>query len=262
MYGYKFDGLDLNSKAFMVNTISGHFQLPARRHTPRSLSFQHGILPDPGFHDAAFETVAVTVFPNDEHGVVSHPAGAWGDLNENREKLNRILGKRGLIDVRKTVPAVGGGSGSDDEPEVVELQGYAMVVRQVPYTGEKLLWIAGVELCYPHPYWHELPEVVRDASSSHTFWLAGSAPVTDMRFTFAADGMVSYGGVSVGVEGLTSGTAIVDIGRREVTVGGVVRNDLFRFTGPDYWMEWPAQTMIELTATSPVGVSYFQARHH
>lgn len=256
-YYITLDGLNLNTAAHNIEVVTGLKVVPDRRSTDRTIASRHGAEVSDEYFQSRRMRLRVTMFPNDDDGTPGED-GPVADLHAGWDDLVTVIAKRGLIDVRHFVPD----EDSESDDSVIELQGDARVRRTVMVDGDAAVWTADVELEFPWPFWHELPKVTLAADTSHSFNSGGTAPVADMVFTFAADGEVSdsLSGHKLGVSGMTGSEVVVDVGRRKVFEDGELAMGLLTVDAPDYWMEWPAQTDITLTASSAVGVEFYRSR--
>lgn len=255
------DGLSFGTFAHSIEVVRGIESVPARRGRSQEAYARHGdIAAFDSYYAAKTVTLLVKIGPWDDDGVSNqHAAGNFGQLRENWEQMAVVLGKRhDFIDLQRIVPADSGDSG-----ETVTLQADAVVHRSVEVTGSPVLWQALVEFILPYPMWHENPQVQRSAATSHQIMVGGTAPVADMVFVFSGDGTVTWTetGYAIGVSGST-GAVTVDVGKRKATQGGNVDMSVLRLAdAPDNWMEWPAQTEVNLSSTVNVAVNYYNARH-
>jgi hypothetical protein len=257
-YYYQIEDLELADGRFLVEELPGD-GIAQRRVSPVYIGYRHGTWDgsDPFFAEKTLG-LNITVFGTDADGEVTHPAGAIGHLEQNWSALKAALGKRGRIDVRKFIP----GGDESGESGVIELQNYARVRRQVVAVGNSSVWRVFVELVFPWPFWRELPAITLTAAASHEIE-TGEAPIADMVFTFAGDGVLtSDTGHVIEIDG-SGGAVVVDVGKREVSEGGNLAMGLIRLGGtkPHEWMEWPANSSVSLSSTVNVGVSYYLARH-
>lgn len=255
-YRLTIDGVSLGTYAHMIEVVRGIDVLTGRVRQPATVAFRHGTVPTADwYYDEKILPLVITVAPWDEDGGATHSVGDQGHLRDNLDVLLHLFGKRSLLDVRRLVP-------TEESDEVMELQAYATVGRNVVVDGGPAHRQFAVDLILPYPLWHELPEVELSADTSHTITTGGTAPIADMVFTLSGDGTVSDDlGHSFTISG-SAGPVTVDVGAREVYEGGNLAMSLFSLDGGrDNWMEWPAQTEIEVTSTVAVAVSYFNARH-
>lgn len=255
-YRLTIDGVSLGTYAHMIEIVRGLDVLPGRVRTPATVAFRHGTVPTADwYYDEKILPLVITVAPWDADGDATHSVGDQGHLRDNLDALLHLFGKRSLLDVRRLIP-------TEESDEVMELQAYATVGRNVIVDGGPVHRQFAVDLILPYPMWHELPEVELSADTSHTITTGGTAPIADMVFVLSGDGTVSDNlGHEFSISGST-GPVTVDVGAREVYEGGELAMSLFSLDGGrDNWMEWPAQTEIEVTSTVAVAVSYFNARH-
>lgn len=249
------DGVSLGTYAHMIQVVRGIDVLADRVRTPASVAYRHGtpMTADWYFAEKTMP-LTITVAPWDDDGDATHTVGDEGHFRDNLDVLMRLFGKRSLLDVRRLVP-------TEESDEQMELQAYATVGRQVIVDGGPAHRVFQLDLILPYPFWHELPQITRGASTSHSFTTGGTAPISDMVLTLSGDGTVTDNqGASFTIDG-SAGAAVVDVGAREVTEGGPLAMALFDNTGRDNWMEWPAETAITISSTVAVAVAYHNARH-
>jgi len=254
---FALDSLDLDGTRYLVEKVRGTAAVAARRHSGQRIAFRHGTWDeDDPYTDEKILNLRISIHAVDEYG--EQPYSPYHHLRENFEDLAAVLGKRGRIDVRQYLPEDPDESGSDP----IELQNYARVRRQLEIGGDALVWYMDIELVFAYPYWHELPQISLASDTSHVIETGGSAPIADMVLTFAGDGTLSDDqGHEISISG-SSGAATVDVGAREVTEGGSLAMSLLDLGSgtPEYWMEWPTRTTVNLTSDVGVAVDYFRAR--
>lgn len=249
-YSISVDGKVLGDYACMIERLRGTRQVASRRSRSNGAAYRHGRRPTNAYFDEKILSLEITVFPTDESHEVNHPAGPIGHLQHNTDELFAIFGKRGLIDFRQLIP-------TEDGP--VECQGWAEVRRAIDVDGDEGAWSMIVELVFPYPFLHELPQIHRPSATSHSFTTGGTAPIADMVFTFDGAGTLTWGDVEIGVKE----AAVVDVGKREVYVGGELKMSALSVTAatPENWMEWPPRTEINLSSDVGVAIDYYNARH-
>jgi len=255
-YYLSVDGVVLGTYAHMIEVYRGLDTLAPVRRSPLLAADRHGSVPsfDPEYDEATLPIV-ITIAPWDADGAVTHAEGMQGHVQDNTDTLKRVFGKRSALDVRRFMPAIGGGT--------VELQAYAARGRQVIVDGENFKRMFGVDLILPYPFWHELPLISRASNTAHVINVGGTAPVADMVLTFAGDGTLTDDlGHEITITG-SAGAVTVDVGAREAYEGGsLAMNRLSLGAGSDgHWMEWPAQTTVTVSSTVGVAVDYYNARH-
>lgn len=277
-YYFALDDLNLGTVAHNLEVLAGLKQVPDKRTATRHIASRHGAEDPDEYYSERVLNLLVTMFPNGPDG--SATAGDIAELHANWDRLVSVISKRGPIDVRHKVPAVAlppvdddssgssssseGSSSSSSSGGLLELQGDGRVVRAVVVDGDAKVWRVGVELAFRWPFWHELPKVELEASTSHEFFTGGTAPVANMVFKFTEDAVVTdqATGHAIGISGMQGSEVVVDVRRRKVFEDGVLAMGLLRLgsSTPDYWMEWPARTNVSLTATAPVAVEFHRSR--
>lgn len=246
-YHLTVDGLSLGTYAHMIEQVRGIDVLADRRRSPAQVAYRHGTTPTADWYfDEKVLPLLITVSPWDEDGVSA--LEMQGHLRDNLDELLTIFGKRSLLDVRRFVP-IDEGSGGDD---LLELQAWATVGRGSVIDGGVNQRQFRIDLILPYPFWHELPQIT---GATGTFTTGGTAPIADMILTVAG-GAVSDG---LGHSFTTVGAGIVDVGKREFYQSGILSMANFSLDGgEDNWMEWPAQTEVDLSGAT---AAYFNARH-
>lgn len=249
------DGHVIGTYADTIQRVRGLKVMPGKRHRPIYAANRHGSLPVSHlYRDENRLPLLITVKPWNADGIVDHPAGAIGHLQENSEALVAIFDKSTPIDLRQIVPTRTGN---------LELQAFGLLDKAVTIEGDPGEWQMLVELILQWPWWHELPLLTRASATSHSFTPGGTAPIADMVATFAGNGTLTYaaGGSSLQIVG-ASGAVVVDVGGRLVTQGGVPARGLLRLGAgtPAHWLEWPARTAVSMTSTVGVALSYYNNR--
>jgi hypothetical protein len=161
--------------------------------------------------------------------------------------MKRILGKNGLVDLRRIAPDYG------QTRMLVELtQGPS----EASFPAHRI-WV----LKAPKPFWMGLTPVEITGSGAHT--PAGDAPVDDMIVEFSGDGRVDIDGEWVEMSG-AGGAAVVDCGARTITDDGSGENYLDRFFSPysDRWLRLQGGYASTVTFTGSVSsLTYFPKWH-
>lgn len=262
------DGHVIGTYADTIQVIRGLRVMPGKRRRPLHAASRHGTIPVTHlYRDENRLSIQITIKPWNADGEVDHPDGAIGHLQENLDSLFAIFDKSTPIDLHQWIPFRGDeGSGGPD----LELQAWAIVDKVVTVEGDSGEWRMLVELILQWPWWHELP-VITETSVGGLLDLetGGTAPVADMIFTFSGDGVLTWDDGSATEQGPSileiagsTGPVVVDVGRRLVTQAGAPARGLLRLGEgtPAHWMEWPAQSSINMTTTVGVSVSFYNAR--
>lgn len=250
-YPLSLDGLVIGDGRYLAQRTRGINSVAPRRGNPVEVGWRHGSWngDEPYFAEKVL-SLEITIFDTDTDLATNHSHGAFGHLEANKQDLFAVLGKRGLIDVRRPLPVDGGGT--------VELQSFARARNQIDIDeGEAFTWTTIVDLVMAWPFWHELPQISRAAHG--LFPIGGTAPVADMVFTFPGAGSVTDN--TTGEVLAVSEAAIVDVGAREVTVGGNLKMSALSQPPSDRWMEWPAGSIVDLTGVGTPTVDFYTSHH-
>lgn len=257
---WSLDGLVVATYAHLLRVVNGPAGgVPGRRHKPTDVADRDGALAQPivPFAERVLR-LPITIAPFDETGAVPHPDGWFGQLVSNRNDLFAVIGKDGDIDVRWYMPHDHGTDASADGP--IELQGHGRMYSEATVSGDSQLWDILIELTFAFPFWRELPAVSLGAATGHVIDTGdGTAPITDVVLTFAGDGTWTDGAVTVEIAG-SFGTVTVDTAKREVRQGSQLAMHLL---GPATtgWPRWPARSTVNVSSTTPVGVTFHRAWH-
>lgn len=176
----------------MANREDSNFKVPG---LDGELSFPNKLW------DAGNVIMETFIRYTDEDGLITHADGAPGHVYENLSVLKRVLGKNGLVDLRRTAPDYG------ETSMMVELV-------QGPNEGSfpaHRIWV----LKAPKPFWSGLTNVTI-AATAGAHIPAGDAPVGDMVVTFSGNGKVAIGDEFVEIVGHSGGAVVVDCGARTV----------------------------------------------
>lgn len=254
---FRVDGTVLATHATALEIVRGTDVLADRRPAMREVAYQHGVVPAwDDYFAAKTLPLLLWVAPNDVDGNVTHPNGQPGHMRENLDALLGIFGKKGSpIVLERDVPD------PVTPSAVVTRQANVKVVRSVVVDGTRLRRML-VELLFPYPFWHELPQVSEPAwSGTKIITPGGNAPVADPVFTFTAAGRVTHSQSGDYLEA-TAGTfpLVVDVGLRRVTQGGSpALNRLL--VGSGRWMEWQPAVAANLVASvaNCASFTYFDA---
>lgn len=261
-HSFKFDSLVMDGVRYLVTRPRGTAVAAGFRDTSHVVGWRHGLYDetDP-YLDAKYMGLRIEVHAVGADG--GRTANPYAHLRKNWADLIAVLKKRGKIDVRQFIDADPDESESSDEP--VELQGYARSMQVIELTDDSnpLVWALEVELRFAYPWWHELPKVELTAGTSHQV-VTDDAPIADPVFVFSGDGTLTDNltlGHSIGIVG-SSGAVTVDVGKKEVYEGGELAMGLLRLgdDAPEHWLEWPANTTVDVSSTVNVAVEYFVAR--
>lgn len=181
-----------------------------------------------------------------EYGQVTHPDGAAGHAYQNFSALKRLLGKNGLVDLRRDTPDYG------DTSMMVEL---ISGPSESSFPAHQV-WV----LKAPKPFWKGLtPVVVTSTQAAHI--PAGDAVVDDMVVVFAGDGKVDVGGEWIEIVGHSGGSLTVDCGARTITQSTSSRDRWFHCWS-DRWLKLYGGRSNAITFTGSVtSLTYYPSWH-
>lgn len=182
----------------------------------------------------------------DVDDLVTHTDGTAGHVYENISALKRILGKNGLVDLRRNAPDYG------QTQMLVELiQG----PQELSYPAHRL-WV----LKAPKPFWAGLTPVEINSSESHT--PEGDAPVDDMIVEFAGDGQVTIDDEFILMSG-AGGASVVDCGARTIVSDDSAETPLDRYFNcySDRWLRLEGGRANGVTVSGSVTLTYYPKWH-
>lgn len=182
----------------------------------------------------------------DSDDLVTHADGAAGHVYENFSALKRILGKNGLVDLRRDAPDYG------ETKMLVELiQG----PQEVSYPAHRL-WV----LKAPKPFWSGLTPVTVNSNGNIT--PDGDAPIDDMVASFPGNGRITIDDEWIEMSGAGE-AAVVDCGERTVVSDDSAEDPLDRHFQPysDRWLRLEGGVQSSVTVTGSAEFEYFPKWH-
>ena len=236
--GWEVEGVNVRTAAINIFDVEGWDAFQTKRGGNPRVAYQDGSMwSGQKYFDQGDLALIFVVLDNDAAGGITHPGGAYGELQDNIDALKGIHHSDTLLDIRKTVPNRGA-AGTHERRVMGEPLGFA------PFqSGPGITRTFLARYAIPYPHWQELP--VRATQNlgvgAETVDRGGTAPISDSVVTISGAGRITIDATGRWIENLASGVLIVDMSgpTLEVTKAGAPAPNDFDYAHPEL-LRWPA----------------------